>query len=88
MKKVLITGATGFIGQHIVKANVSKGNQVRALVLPAQRGQPAPRSAPQQAACTRVPTTPAASCRFAKMRAPHAHPHSRHLQEGQRGGRG
>ncbi|MBM3119485.1 MAG: NAD-dependent epimerase/dehydratase family protein [Chloroflexi bacterium] len=34
MKRVLITGATGFIGGHLVKANISKGHQVRALVLP------------------------------------------------------
>ena len=39
MKKVLITGATGFIGQHIVKANVSRGNSVRALVLPGDAGE-------------------------------------------------
>lgn len=39
MKKVLITGATGFIGQHIVKANVAKGNRVRALVLPGDAGE-------------------------------------------------
>ena len=38
MKKVLITGATGFIGHHIVKANVPKGNRVRALVLPGDSG--------------------------------------------------
>ncbi len=34
MKRVLITGATGFIGGHLVKANLFKGYQVRALVLP------------------------------------------------------
>jgi len=34
VKRVLITGATGFIGGHLVKANISKGHQVRALVLP------------------------------------------------------
>lgn len=33
MKKVLITGATGFIGGHLVEANLQKGNSVRALVL-------------------------------------------------------
>ena len=33
MKRVLITGATGFIGRHVVKANLAKGNRVRALVL-------------------------------------------------------
>ena len=30
--KVLITGATGFIGSHIVKALITKGHKVRALV--------------------------------------------------------
>jgi 2-alkyl-3-oxoalkanoate reductase len=39
MKKVLITGATGFIGHHIVKANLAKGNSVRALVLPGDAGE-------------------------------------------------
>ncbi len=34
MKKVLITGATGFIGSHLVKENLNRGNRVRALVLP------------------------------------------------------
>jgi len=38
MKKVLITGATGFIGRHVVKANMAKGNKVRALVLPGDTG--------------------------------------------------
>ena len=39
MKKVLITGATGFIGRHVVKANLAKGNKVRALVLPGDDGE-------------------------------------------------
>ena len=39
MKKVLITGATGFIGRHVVKANLTKGNKVRALVLPGDAGE-------------------------------------------------
>ncbi len=39
MKKVLITGATGFIGRHVVKANLAKGNRVRALVLPGDAGE-------------------------------------------------
>ncbi len=34
MKRVLITGATGFIGGHLVAASLSKGYKVRALVLP------------------------------------------------------
>lgn len=34
MHKVLITGATGFIGAHLVAANLQRGRQVRALVLP------------------------------------------------------
>lgn len=33
MKRVLITGATGFIGSNLVKANIEKGNNVRAFVL-------------------------------------------------------
>ena len=32
MERVLITGATGFIGGHLVKANLAKGYSVRALV--------------------------------------------------------
>lgn len=32
--KVLITGATGFVGTHLVNANLVKGNFVRAFVLP------------------------------------------------------
>jgi nucleoside-diphosphate-sugar epimerase len=34
MKKVFITGATGFIGSHLVTRNLEKGNRVRALVRP------------------------------------------------------
>ncbi len=34
MKKVLITGATGFIGSHLVERNLKEGNQVRLLALP------------------------------------------------------
>ena len=40
MKKVLITGATGFIGGNLVKANISKGNHVRAFVLPGDPDEP------------------------------------------------
>ena len=39
MKNVLITGATGFIGRHVVKANLKKGNRVCALVLPNDEGE-------------------------------------------------
>ena len=39
MKNVLITGATGFIGHHVVKANLARGNKVRALVLPGDAGE-------------------------------------------------
>ncbi len=38
MNRVLITGATGFIGSHIVNANLTVGNHVRALVLPGDAG--------------------------------------------------
>ena len=38
MKKVLITGATGFIGGNLVKGNLAKGNKVRAMVLPGDPG--------------------------------------------------
>jgi nucleoside-diphosphate-sugar epimerase len=39
MKDVLITGATGFIGRHVVKANLANGNRVRAFVLPGDVGE-------------------------------------------------
>ncbi len=39
MKKVVITGATGFIGGNLVKANISKGNKVRAFVLPGDKDE-------------------------------------------------
>ena len=41
MKKVLITGATGFIGGHLVDRNLKKGNRVRAFVLPGDPGEEA-----------------------------------------------
>jgi len=41
VKKVLVTGATGFIGGHLVKANLAKGYSVRALVLPGDPGEAA-----------------------------------------------
>jgi len=39
VKKVLITGATGFIGGHLVTANLARENSVRALVLPGDPGE-------------------------------------------------
>ncbi len=39
MSKVLVTGSTGFIGGHIVKANLARGNSVRAFVLPGDPGE-------------------------------------------------
>jgi 2-alkyl-3-oxoalkanoate reductase len=39
LKKVLVTGASGFIGRHLVRANISKGNEVRALVLSGDQGE-------------------------------------------------
>lgn len=39
MKKVLVTGATGFIGGHLVAANLEKGNHVRAFHLPDDPGK-------------------------------------------------
>lgn len=41
MKKVLITGATGFIGGNLVKENIRRGNNVRAFVLPGDEGEAA-----------------------------------------------
>ncbi|MBP7603767.1 MAG: NAD-dependent epimerase/dehydratase family protein, partial [Spirochaetes bacterium] len=38
MRNVLITGASGFIGGHLVEANLKKGNRVRAMVLPGDPG--------------------------------------------------
>ena len=38
MRNVLITGASGFIGGHLVDANLKKGNRVRAMVLPGDPG--------------------------------------------------
>ncbi|MBN1381139.1 MAG: NAD-dependent epimerase/dehydratase family protein [Deltaproteobacteria bacterium] len=38
MEKVLITGATGFIGGNLVKGNLAKGNRVRALALTGDPG--------------------------------------------------
>ena len=38
MKKVLITGATGFIGGNLLRGNLARGNSVRAMVLPGDPG--------------------------------------------------
>jgi len=38
MKRVLITGATGFIGGNLVKGNLVRGNRVRAMALPGDPG--------------------------------------------------
>lgn len=40
MKKVLITGATGFVGGHLSRACLARGWQVRALALPGDTGIP------------------------------------------------
>lgn len=39
MKKILITGATGFIGSHLVDACLKKKYRVRALVMRGDRGE-------------------------------------------------
>ncbi|MFH1136167.1 MAG: NAD-dependent epimerase/dehydratase family protein [Pseudomonadota bacterium] len=40
MDKVLITGASGFIGAHLAQANLARGRLVRALVLPGDAAGP------------------------------------------------
>jgi len=40
MRKVLVTGGTGFIGSHLVRRNLEEGCDVHVLVLP---GSPKPR---------------------------------------------
>jgi len=37
MKKVLITGATGFIGSHLVERNIREGNKIKILALPGDK---------------------------------------------------
>jgi nucleoside-diphosphate-sugar epimerase len=38
MKRVLITGATGFLGSHLVERNLETGHRVRVLALPGDAG--------------------------------------------------
>ena len=37
--KVLITGATGLIGSHLIEALYRSGEQMRALVLPVENAE-------------------------------------------------
>jgi len=38
--KILITGGTGFIGNHVVRQCVARGDQIRAMVLPGEDRSP------------------------------------------------
>ena len=40
MGKVLITGATGFIGNHVTRMAVEAGDEVRAMVMPGEDRSP------------------------------------------------
>lgn len=40
MSKVLITGATGFIGNHVTRLAVERGDEVRAMVMPGEDRAP------------------------------------------------
>ena len=40
MSKVLITGATGFIGNHVTRLCLAKGDQVRVMVMPGEDRSP------------------------------------------------
>jgi dihydroflavonol-4-reductase len=40
MAKVLITGATGFIGNHVTRLCLEKGDEVRAMVMPGEDRSP------------------------------------------------
>ena len=40
MGKVLITGATGFIGNHVTRMAVERGDEVRAMVMPGEDRSP------------------------------------------------
>ena len=40
MSKVLITGATGFIGNHVARLCLARGDEVRAMVMPGEDRSP------------------------------------------------
>jgi dihydroflavonol-4-reductase len=40
MSKVLITGATGFIGNHVTRLCLEQGNEVRVMVMPGEDRSP------------------------------------------------
>ena len=40
MAKVLITGATGFIGNHVTRLSLEKGDEVRVMVMPGEDRSP------------------------------------------------
>ena len=40
MGKVLITGATGFIGNHVTRLCLEKGDDVRVMVMPGEDRSP------------------------------------------------
>ena len=40
MSKVLITGATGFIGNHVTRLCLEKGDEVRVMVMPGEDRSP------------------------------------------------
>ena len=40
MSKVLITGATGFIGNHVARMCAAQGDTIRAMVMPGEDRSP------------------------------------------------
>ena len=40
MSKVLITGATGFIGNHVTRLCLERGDEVRVMVMPGEDRSP------------------------------------------------